>query len=82
MEVAKVFKTGRSQAVRLPKKYRFPSDEVVIQRLGDAVVLVPKQSVWKTFLEGIQGFSDDFFAGGREQGELPDSASSPFDAAE
>lgn len=42
MEVAKVFETGRSQAVRLPKKYRFQSDEVVVQRLGDAVLLVPR----------------------------------------
>ena len=44
MEVAKIFETGRSQAVRLPKKFRFDSNEVLIQRLGDAVVLVPKDS--------------------------------------
>jgi len=68
MEVAKIFETGRSQAVRLPKKFRFDSNEVLIQRLGDAVVLVPKDAAWKTFFEGLNSFSDDFFAEGRDQG--------------
>lgn len=68
MEVAKVFETDRSQAVRLPKKYRFQSDEVVVQRLGDAVLLVPKESVWETFLNGLEGFTDDIFSEGRDQG--------------
>ncbi|MEY8312793.1 type II toxin-antitoxin system VapB family antitoxin [Oscillospiraceae bacterium 42-9] len=70
MEVAKIFENGRSQAVRLPKKYRFEGSEVLVQRLGDAVVLVPKDSAWKTFLEGLHGFSDDFMENGREP-ELP-----------
>ena len=39
MEVAKIFETGRSQAVRLPKKFRFNDSEVLIQRLGDVVLL-------------------------------------------
>lgn len=72
METAIVFETGRSQAVRLPKKFRFDVDEVVIQQLGDAVILVPKKSLWKTFVKGIDGFSDDFFANGRDQGMQED----------
>lgn len=68
METAKIFETGRSQAVRLPKKFRFDVDEVVIQRLGDAVLLVPKESLWQTFLDGLNGFTDDIFENGREQG--------------
>lgn len=67
MEVAKIFETGRSQAVRLPKQFRFSDNEVLIQRLGDAVMLVPKDAAWKTFLEGLDSFSDDFFAEGRNQ---------------
>jgi len=67
MEVAKIFETGRSQAVRLPKQFRFSDSEVLIQRLGDAVMLVPKDAAWKTFLEGLNSFSDDFFAEGRSQ---------------
>ena len=67
MEVAKIFETGSSQAVRLPKQFRFSDSEVLIQRLGDAVMLVPKDAAWKTFLEGLNSFSDDFFAEGRNQ---------------
>ena len=68
METAKIFETGRSQAVRLPKKFRFNVDEVVVQQLGDAVLLVPKESLWQTFLDGLNGFTDDVFENGREQG--------------
>ena len=68
METAKIFETGRSQAVRLPKKFRFNADEVVIQQLGDAVLLVPKESLWQTFLDGLNGFTDNVFENGREQG--------------
>ena len=68
METAKIFENGRSQAVRLPKKYRFHVDEVVVQQLGDAILLVPKESLWKTFLEGLEGFTGDIFEDGREQG--------------
>ena len=68
METAKIFETGRSQAVRLPKKFRFSVDEVVVQQLGDAVLLVPKESLWQTFLDGLDGFTDEIFENGREQG--------------
>lgn len=68
METAKVFENGRSQAVRLPKKFRFDVDEVVVQQLGDAVILVPRKSLWKTFMEGVEGFTDDIFEEGRDQG--------------
>lgn len=68
METAKVFENGRSQAVRLPKKFRFDVDEVVVQQLGDAVILVPRKSLWKTFMEGVEGFTNDVFEEGRDQG--------------
>lgn len=68
MEIAKIFETGRSQAVRLPKKFRFNESEVLVQRLGDLVVLAPKDAAWRTFLEGLDSFTEDFFAGGRDQG--------------
>ena len=38
METAKIFEIGRSQAVRLPKKFRFNTDEVIVQQLGDAAI--------------------------------------------
>lgn len=65
METAKVFENGGSQAVRLPKKFRFSTDEVLIQHLGNAVILVPKEAAWQTFLDGLDGFTDDFFIDGR-----------------
>lgn len=68
MEVAKVFENGRSQAVRLPKKFQFHVDEVVVQQLGDAVLLVPRESLWNVFMEGLDGFTGDIFEQGREQG--------------
>ena len=72
MDTAKIFENGRSQAVRLPQKYRFNADEVVIQRLGDAVLLVPKESLWNTFMDGVDSFTDDIFGNGREQGVQED----------
>ena len=68
METAKIFENGRSQAVRLPKRFRFKTDEVIVQQLGDAVILVPKESMWQTFMDGLNGFTDDIFADGRDQG--------------
>lgn len=68
METAKVFENGRSQAVRLPKKFRFNVDEVVVQQLGEAVLLVPKESLWQVFTDGLNSFTDDIFQDGRNQG--------------
>lgn len=68
MDTAKIFGNGGSQAVRLPKKFRFNTDEVIVQQLGDAILLVPKESLWQTFMEGLSEFTDDIFENGREQG--------------
>ena len=68
METAKIFENGRSQAVRLPKKCRFNTDEVIVQQLGDAVILVPKESLWQTVMAGLDGLTSDVFADGRDQG--------------
>ena len=65
MMTAKVFKNGRSQAIRLPKECRFSSDEVVVNKIGDIVILLPKQNKWDSFMKAIDMFSDDFMAEGR-----------------
>ncbi|MCG6170105.1 antitoxin [Leptospira sp. FAT2] len=67
MQTAKLFINGRSQAVRLPKEFQFTGDDVLIQKVGEAVILVPKNKAWNVFLEGLNGFSDDFLEEGREQ---------------
>jgi antitoxin VapB len=68
MQKAKIFQNGRSQAVRLPKEFQFSGGEVFIQKHGDAVILIPHEKAWEVFLEGLNGFSDDFMADGRNQG--------------
>lgn len=70
METAKIFENGRSQAVRLPKEFRFAGDEVFVQKLGHAVMLYPKDTAWEIFLNGLNSFSEDFLADGREA-EIP-----------
>ena len=65
MLTAKVFENGRSQAVRLPKECRFTSDEVLVNKIGDIVILLPKQNKWDSFVEAIDMFSDDYMADGR-----------------
>ena len=69
MTKAKIFENGGSQAVRLPKKFQFKSDEVVVQKLGDALILIPYDSIWKSFEEGLSDFTEDFFVYGRNQEE-------------
>ena len=62
MNTAKVFNTGRSQAVRLPKEFRFSADEVAISRLGDTVVLFPKKKGWEVLVRSLAGFTPDFMS--------------------
>lgn len=67
MQTAKVFINGRSQAVRLPKEFQFIGNDVLIQKVGDAVLLIPNNKVWSTFLQGLNSFTDDFMKEGRKQ---------------
>ena len=60
MDTAKVFMSGRSQAVRLPKAYRFDGDEVLIKRVGDAVVLLPRTRSWDTLFQSLEQFEPGF----------------------
>ena len=59
---------GRSQAVRLPKEFQFKGENVYIQKVGEAVILVPFDKDWEVFMQGINSFSEDFMAEGRLQG--------------
>jgi antitoxin VapB len=65
MKTARVFKSGNSQAIRLPKDYRFNGSEVEIYRRGDEVVLREKRRGLGRALELLASFPDDFMAGGR-----------------
>ena len=59
-QIAKVFKNGRSQAVRLPKEFRFEDDEVLIQKKGNDVILSPLPRSWDAFFKETPLPSADF----------------------
>jgi antitoxin VapB len=71
MRTAKLFQNGQSQAVRLPKEFRFEGDEVLIQRVGNAVVLLPKNRNWEALLDSLGKFPEDFM----QQRQQPDQQS-------
>ncbi len=50
---AKIFQSGNSQALRLPKEFRLNSESVHINRIGNLLVIVPIDDPWKSFIEGI-----------------------------
>ena len=60
MMTAKIFENGGSQAVRLPKEYRFTDSEVAISKVGNTVLLMPLDSKWSSFMQAVDMFSEDF----------------------
>jgi len=68
MKTAKVFMNGRSQAVRLPKEFRFDCDEVYVEKQGDAVVLTAKKPSWDEFFDADSAFGEDFLT---DRDDLP-----------
>lgn len=66
MMTAKIFENGRSQAVRLPKEYRFEEKEVAINKIGEVVMIMPKSSKWEALMSAIDMFSEDYMEEGRE----------------
>jgi antitoxin VapB len=69
METAKIFMSGRSQAVRLPKAYRLAGKEVFIKKVGNAIVLIPASDPWQTLLDGLQQFEPGFKLTREQPGE-------------
>ncbi|KKL76256.1 hypothetical protein LCGC14_2046720 [marine sediment metagenome] len=60
MQTAKLFNNGRSQAVRLPKDFRFSGNDVFIKKIGKLVVLLPKDDPWSVLVNSLDQFTDDF----------------------
>ena len=67
MKTAKIFRSGNSQAVRIPKEFQLEGDEVEIQKKGSSLVLRPKKQSWSSLIESLDKFSEDFMANGRKQ---------------
>ena len=60
MMTVKVNKTGNSQSVKLPDEYKFSENEVLINKIGETVILIPKTIKWENFFKAIDMFSEDF----------------------
>ena len=60
MQTAKLFINGRSQAVRLPKDFRLPGNDVFIKKIGNIVMLIPKDDPWSSLVNSLDQFTDDF----------------------
>lgn len=60
MDTARLFQSGRSQAVRLPKEYRFAGTEVVVKHFGNGVLLLPVDDPWQTLAAGLAAFEPGF----------------------
>lgn len=78
--VAKLFKHGGSQALRLPKEFRFKGDRVMLTKQGNSVVIEPEEfdvAVW--LKEMRENAVPDFMIEGRDQPEMPPDGPNPFD---
>jgi len=60
MKTAKLFQNGQSQAVRLPKEFRFEGEEVFIKKTGNVVMLIPMTHSWDSLLGSLDKFTPDF----------------------
>jgi len=67
MDTAKLFQNGSSQAVRLPKEFRIPGNEVKIFKKGNHVILEPIVTTWDSLFESLNEFPEDFMKDGRNQ---------------
>jgi len=69
METAEIFQSGRSQAIRLPKKFRFQGKEALIRHFADGVLLLPIDKSWATLEAALQEFEPEF----KPERELPET---------
>ena len=74
MDTARLFQSGRSQAVRLPKEYRFAGTEVVVKHFGNGVLLLPADNPWQTLQAGLDAFEPGFTLAREQPEEQPRAA--------
>jgi len=65
MLITKIFNNGNSQAIRIPKEYRFEQDEVFISKIGSALVIFQHNDRLAVLMESLNEFTDDFLKDGR-----------------
>jgi antitoxin VapB len=69
-QTAKIFKSGNSQAIRIPKGFYAIGDNLLIQKVGNALILTPSNDPWGLFRQSLGEFSEDFFQDGRKQPDM------------
>ena len=77
MDTAKLFTNGGSQAVRLPKNCRFDASEVFINKIGNIVMLIPKDTKWQNLIASLDLFTEDYMSESIES--LQAEERSPFE---
>jgi antitoxin VapB len=70
MKTAKIFRSGNSQAVRIPKEFQLAGKEVEIERQGDVLLLRPRKRSWDTLTKSLTKFTQDYMKSGRRQPRL------------
>ena len=70
MLTTRVFKSGNSQAIRIPKEYQMDTEELFINKIGNTIVIFPKDDPWEIFKESLSSFSSDYFSDGRNQPKM------------
>ena len=67
---SKVFTSGNSQAIRIPKEFQVADEELYIQRVGKSIILFPKENPWENFENSLTEFTNDFMSDGRNQPKI------------
>ena len=70
MACAKVFKSGNSQAVRIPKEFHIDYSELFIKKIGATIILFPRKRPWENLRKSLSEFTDDFMSEGRDQPKI------------
>ena len=67
MKTAKIFRSGNSQAIRIPKEFQMEGNEVEILKKGKSLVIRSKRKSWAALIESLEKFTDDFMESGRKR---------------
>ena len=70
MVCTKVFTSGNSQAVRIPKEFHIDDSELFIKKIGTTIILYPQKRPWENLKKSFSEFTDDFMSDGRNQPKL------------
>ena len=65
MKIAKLLKIGQNQVLEIPEEYSLAEEEVIVNKIGDILLITPKSKAEDEFLAGVVSFTDDYMSDGR-----------------